>query len=131
MAKELGSTVEVFSFHSVSKGVTGECGLRGGMLHCYNVHPLVIEQMYKLASISLCSNVLGQALMASIVHAPPEGAPSRAVFDQESVASDGLELVESLPRNDVRDGPRAQMQHTVCCAFARSAPARPRGPKPG
>jgi len=83
LAKELGSTVEVFSFHSVSKGVTGECGLRGGMLHCYNVHPLVIEQMYKLASISLCSNVLGQALMASIVHAPPEGAPSRAVFDQE------------------------------------------------
>jgi len=83
LALELGSKVEIFSFHSVSKGVTGECGLRGGMVHCMNVDPAVIEQMYKLASISLCSNVMGQALMASVVTPPPLGGPSRALFDQE------------------------------------------------
>mmetsp|Transcript_95581 Transcript_95581/g.276048 ORF Transcript_95581/g.276048 Transcript_95581/m.276048 type:complete len:500 (-) Transcript_95581:159-1658(-) len=83
LAKELGSTVEVFSFHSISKGVTGECGLRGGMVHCHNVHPKVIDQMYKLASISLCSNILGQALMASVVQLPPADGPSRAAFDKE------------------------------------------------
>merc|ERR1712039_760194 len=27
VARDLGSTVEIFSFHSVSKGLTGECGL--------------------------------------------------------------------------------------------------------
>merc|ERR1719277_1897909 len=83
LAKELGTTTEVFSFHSVSKGVTGECGLRGGLVHCHNVDQGVIEQMYKLASISLCSNVLGQALMASVVTPPPMGGPSRAAWEAE------------------------------------------------
>jgi len=83
LAKELGTTTEVFSFHSVSKGVTGECGLRGGLVHCHNVDQGVIEQMYKLASISLCSNVLGQALMASVVTPPPAGGASRAAWDKE------------------------------------------------
>jgi len=83
VAKELGTDVEVFSFHSVSKGVTGECGLRGGFVHCHNVEREVQEQMYKLASISLCSNVLGQALMASVVTPPPLDGPSRALFDAE------------------------------------------------
>merc|ERR1719277_753921 len=83
LAMELGSSVEVFSFHSVSKGVTGECGLRGGLVHCHNVDPGVIDQMYKLASISLCSNVLGQALMASVVTDPPVGGPSRAAWEKE------------------------------------------------
>merc|ERR1719343_877357 len=83
LAKELGTTTEVFSFHSVSKGVTGECVLRGGLVHCHNVGQDVIEQMYKLASISLCSNVLGQALMASVVTPPPATGPSYAAFVQE------------------------------------------------
>lgn len=83
LAKELGTTVEVFSFHSVSKGVTGECGLRGGMVHLMNVNQGVADQMYKLASISLCSNVLGQALMSSVVTPPPIDGPSRKRFDQE------------------------------------------------
>uniref|UniRef100_A0A7S1WRV2 Aminotransferase class I/classII large domain-containing protein n=1 Tax=Alexandrium catenella TaxID=2925 RepID=A0A7S1WRV2_ALECA len=86
LAKELGTTVEVFTFHSVSKGVTGECGLRGGFVHCMNVAPEVKDQLYKLASISLCSNVLGQALMASVVTPPPVGGPSRAAFDAERAA---------------------------------------------
>jgi len=83
VALETGSTVEVFSFHSISKGVTGECGIRGGFVHCMNVHPGVMEQMYKLSSISLCSNTVGQALMASIVTPPPADGPSRKMFDEQ------------------------------------------------
>lgn len=86
LALELGIKTEVFSFHSVSKGVTGECGLRGGLVHCQNVDAAVIDQMYKLSSICLCSNVLGQALMASVVTPPPQDGPSRARFDQEESA---------------------------------------------
>ena len=37
----------------------------------------------KLASVNLCSNVLGQALMASVVTPPPPGGPSRERFDKE------------------------------------------------
>jgi alanine transaminase len=29
---ELNLDVEIYSFHSISKGITGECGLRGGYL---------------------------------------------------------------------------------------------------
>jgi alanine transaminase len=83
LASELGIGTEVFSFHSASKGVTGECGLRGGFVHCHNVSPCVMEQMYKISSINLCSNVLGQALMASIVSLPHLTSSSRALFDQE------------------------------------------------
>eukprot|EP00747_Dinoflagellata_sp_TGD_P032093 gnl/TRDRNA2_/TRDRNA2_135727_c0_seq1.p1 gnl/TRDRNA2_/TRDRNA2_135727_c0~~gnl/TRDRNA2_/TRDRNA2_135727_c0_seq1.p1 ORF type:complete len:516 (-),score=81.67 gnl/TRDRNA2_/TRDRNA2_135727_c0_seq1:34-1533(-) len=86
LANELGIKTEVFSFHSVSKGVTGECGLRGGFVHCQNVDGDVKEQMYKLASICLCSNVLGQALMASVVTPPPAGGPSRSAWDTETGA---------------------------------------------
>lgn len=84
LAVELGISTEIFSFHSVSKGVTGECGLRGGLLHCHNVNSEVRDQMYKLASICLCSNVLGQALMASVLRPPPAGGPSRQLYDQET-----------------------------------------------
>jgi len=83
VARDIGCTVEVFSLHSVSKGLTGECGLRGGMVHCENVSRDVMDQLYKLASVNLCSNVLGQALMASVVTPPPPGGPSRERFDKE------------------------------------------------
>eukprot|EP00927_Polykrikos_kofoidii_P079544 TRINITY_DN76323_c0_g1_i1.p1 TRINITY_DN76323_c0_g1~~TRINITY_DN76323_c0_g1_i1.p1 ORF type:complete len:522 (-),score=66.56 TRINITY_DN76323_c0_g1_i1:79-1644(-) len=83
IACEIGSRVEVFSFHSASKGVTGECGLRAGFVHCHNVHQDVMNQMHKLASIRSCSNVLGQALMASIVTPPPARCPSRVSLDEE------------------------------------------------
>lgn len=89
VALEIGTTVEVFSFHSVSKGFVGECGLRGGFLHCHNVDASVKEQIYKLASICLCSNTMGQAMMASVLAPPPVGGPSRAAYDAERDAIAG------------------------------------------
>jgi len=83
VAAEIGTKVEVFSFHSISKGFVGECGLRGGLLHCHNVDASVKEQLYKLASICLCSNTMGQAMMASSLAPPPLGGPSRAAYDAD------------------------------------------------
>ena len=48
------------SFHSVSKGFIGECGIRGGYFELYNIDDAVKQNLYKLASISLCSNTHGQ-----------------------------------------------------------------------
>jgi hypothetical protein len=52
---------QVVSFHSTSKGFTGECGLRGGYFDLVGFEPAVRAEMTKFQSISLCSNVPGQA----------------------------------------------------------------------
>lgn len=52
--------VELVSFHSISKGVSGECGRRGGYFEVCNVQEDVMEQVYKMASVSLCPPVTGQ-----------------------------------------------------------------------
>jgi len=38
MPEPIRSTVELLSFHSVSKGVSGECGLRGGYFEFVNIN---------------------------------------------------------------------------------------------
>eukprot|EP01067_Filipodium_phascolosomae_P005421 Filipodium_phascolosomae@DN3501_c0_g1_i1.p1 len=83
LAIENNSPVELFSYHSASKGVPGECGLRGGLMHCHNIDPAVMDQIYKLFSVSLCSNTVGQALMANIVSPPKPGDASYDLFKEE------------------------------------------------
>lgn len=39
MGEPYASGLELISFHTVSKGVYGECGLRGGYFECLNIHP--------------------------------------------------------------------------------------------
>lgn len=79
----MGVDLEIFSFHSISKGLIGECGHRGGYMECHNVDPFIIEQLYKLASIRLCPNVPGQILVALMVDPPREGSPSYALYQRE------------------------------------------------
>ena len=55
---KMNSKVPLFSFQSISKGYYGECGLRGGYTQCENVDEQVIDQLYKLMSMNLCSNTL-------------------------------------------------------------------------
>ncbi|OLP89429.1 putative alanine aminotransferase, mitochondrial [Symbiodinium microadriaticum] len=70
-------------FHSMSKGYYGECGLRGGVLQMTNIDPDVADQIYKLFSMILCANTLGQGAMASILNPPVEGDASFALFSKE------------------------------------------------
>ena len=55
--------LQLFSFHSTSKGFTGECGKRGGYLETFNVEDGVLDELYKYASLSLCPNLTGQVCM--------------------------------------------------------------------
>lgn len=80
---EMNSKVELMSFHSISKGFTGECGLRGGYLQGENIDPVVIYELYKMFSIGLCANTIGQAMIASILNPPVLGEPSYDLFAQE------------------------------------------------
>ncbi|XP_050383849.1 alanine aminotransferase 2 [Argentina anserina] len=63
--------ISLVSFQSVSKGYYGECGKRGGYMEITGFSPEVREQIYKMASVNLCSNISGQ-ILASLVMSPPK-----------------------------------------------------------
>ncbi|XP_004510570.1 alanine aminotransferase 2-like [Cicer arietinum] len=63
--------ISLVSFQSVSKGYHGECGKRGGYMEVTGFSPDVREQIYKVSSVNLCSNITGQ-ILASLVMSPPK-----------------------------------------------------------
>ena len=68
--------VQLASLHSTSKGVFGECGQRGGYMEIVGFTDEVRQVITKLASISICSVVTGQALVDLMVDPPKEGDDS-------------------------------------------------------
>merc|ERR1719316_2442179 len=80
---ESNAQVQLMSFHSISKGYYGECGIRGGVMHLTNIDNGVNDQIYKLFSMTLCSNTFGQAMIASILNPPAPGEESYELFQQE------------------------------------------------
>jgi alanine transaminase len=89
-AKAIGDRkIPLFSLHSVSKGFYGECGQRGGYLEVRNP-PIVgnselsfIDLLFKVASVNLCSNTIGQALVYLMVNPPKEGNDAFSIFTNE------------------------------------------------
>jgi aspartate/methionine/tyrosine aminotransferase len=75
--------VSLFSFHSCSKGYLGECGHRGGYLEVRNVPQDVQDEITKLQSVSLCSNLPGQVATYCLVHPPRPGEASHPLWKQE------------------------------------------------
>ncbi|TKY89880.1 hypothetical protein EX895_001177 [Sporisorium graminicola] len=81
---DIATSVELVSFHSISKGVSGECGRRGGYFELTNIDADVEAQIYKLASISLCPSLQGQIGVDMLVKPPTPGQPSYELFKQET-----------------------------------------------
>lgn len=83
--------VELVSFHSISKGMVGECGHRGGFFELVGFDPQVQEQIYKLVSIGLCPPVISQCLLEMMVNPPRPGDPSFELYEKEyNFIRDGL-----------------------------------------
>ena len=93
MPEPYRSNTEIISFHTVSKGAYGECGLRGGYMEMHNLDPGVVDEIYKTASINLCPNVPGQVALGLMVNPPKPGDHSYKQFRQEKDS-----LLESLKR---------------------------------
>ncbi|KAI9273571.1 pyridoxal phosphate-dependent transferase [Sporodiniella umbellata] len=74
---------ELFSFHSISKGVVGECGRRGGYVECVNVDPEVLSELYKMFSIFSGSNLQGQIMVDLMTNPPKKGDPSYPKYHAE------------------------------------------------
>ena len=66
-----------------SKGVIGECGMRGGYLELTNLHPDTGDEVYKSLSVNLCSNLPGQVMVDLMVNEPKEGDPSYPLYREE------------------------------------------------
>uniref|UniRef100_A0A6U1PWD6 Aminotransferase class I/classII large domain-containing protein n=1 Tax=Fibrocapsa japonica TaxID=94617 RepID=A0A6U1PWD6_9STRA len=75
--------LQLVSYNSISKGFVGECGLRGGYFELHGFPQDLKDQIYKLASIRLCSNTVGQVLMGLQCNPPKPGSPSYSLYEQE------------------------------------------------
>jgi len=93
MPEPIASSLEVCSFHTVSKGAYGECGMRGGYMELHNFDPLVVDELYKVAAINLCSNMPGQIALGIMVNPPKAGDPSYPLYHKEKQG-----LIDSLKR---------------------------------
>lgn len=78
------NNVELISFHSISKGVLGECGRRGGYFECKNISQEAMDIFYKIASISLCPPAHGQLMVELMVNPPKNNDPSYALYKKET-----------------------------------------------
>lgn len=83
VVRAMNSQIELVSFHSTSKGFLGECGQRGGYMELTNINEDVRSQIYKLASVSLCSNVSGQLMTGLMVNPPAKGDASYELYIKE------------------------------------------------
>lgn len=84
--QRIADEVELVSFHSISKGVTGECGRRGGYFELTNMSEEVEAQIYKMASVNLCPPISGQIGVDLLVQPPKEGEPSFKLWKEETEA---------------------------------------------
>jgi len=90
------------SFQSVSKGYYGECGRRGGYMEVTGFDNNIKDQLYKVASVNLCSNISGQILASLVMNPPKSGDESFEMFFAErdgilsSLARRAKTLVDAL-----------------------------------
>ncbi|KAH6790033.1 alanine aminotransferase 2 [Perilla frutescens var. frutescens] len=85
--------ISLVSFQSVSKGYYGECGKRGGYMEVTGFAPEIREQIYKVASVNLCSNISGQILASLVMNPPKVGDESYESYTAERDA-----ILSSLAR---------------------------------
>lgn len=77
-------SLELASFHSLSKGVLGECGRRGGYMELINFDKGVRDQILKRSSINLCSNVAAQVMVGLMCRPPQAGDESHPLYAHET-----------------------------------------------
>ena len=96
-SRDASRGLQLASFHSTSKGFTGECGRRGGYVELVGFDDDVRAELYKLASISLCANTSGQLTVGLQARPPAPGEPSFALYAAERDA-----ILASLRRRAAR-----------------------------
>ncbi|KAJ7744790.1 1-aminocyclopropane-1-carboxylate synthase 2 [Mycena maculata] len=86
VVRDMRSPVPLVSFHSISKGVSGECGRRGGYFELANFADGVRALVYKLVCVCLAAPVSGQIGLDTMVGPPRVGDASYALWREETRA---------------------------------------------
>lgn len=84
--RNMSEIVELVSLHSISKGVSGECGRRGGFFVLNNFDKEVDAEVLKIASLGLCPPAQGQIGVDLMVRPPREGEPSYDLWKKETTS---------------------------------------------
>lgn len=90
------SCVSLVSFHSISKGVTGECGRRGGYFETTNLSSEINGLLYKMRSVTLCPPLSGQIGVDCLVRPPRLGDASYPLWKSET------DMIHTALRNRTR-----------------------------
>lgn len=59
MPNKIRDNLELVSVNSISKGLFGECGLRGSYIELHNIDKFALNELYKLRSLEICANSIG------------------------------------------------------------------------
>jgi alanine transaminase len=108
--------LQLASLQSTSKGFVGECGRRGGYMEVCGVDAGVRGELYKLASLNLCSNTTGQLLMGLQCRPPVQGEESWPLYQRER---DGI--LASLARRASRLNRAMRAMEGASCQPAEGA----------
>lgn len=118
--------LELASLNSISKGMVGECGHRGGYFELTGFDPEVAQQIYKFVSIMLCAPVIGQCLVEMVVNPPKDGDPSYPLYIQEyesiktdlrtraAALYDAFQQMEGVECQDPQVSPPPSHTHSPC-----------------
>lgn len=140
MGEPFSKSVELVSYHTVSKGSVGECGMRGGYAEFTNIHPDTIAELYKIVSINLSPNTVGQIRMSLMVNPPKPGDKSYDLFMKEKadelaslrrrahIVTDGFNSMEGISCNFVEGAMYAFPQITVPPKAVEAAKAENKAP---
>ncbi|MEI7880946.1 MAG: aminotransferase class I/II-fold pyridoxal phosphate-dependent enzyme [bacterium] len=111
--------VSLFSFHSCSKGLLGECGIRGGYFECRNIPGDVLLEITKMRSVSLCANTVGQVTTFLMVSPPQPGKPSFDSYTKErSDILESLRVRARLVAEGLNQIPGITCQHVAGAMYA-------------
>ncbi|KAM6938142.1 alanine aminotransferase 2-like [Lycodopsis pacificus] len=83
MDKEYSETVQLVSFHSLSTGQMGECGLRAGYMELVNIDPEVMHFVDTMLCTSISTPVTGQLALDLMFNPPQPGDLSFDTYTQE------------------------------------------------
>jgi alanine transaminase len=103
---KLQSKALLFSFHSTSKGLLGECGIRAGYVEAVNVPDDVFKELIKLSASQLSSNTLGQIACGLMCSPPRQGDTSFDLYHRET-----QDIFESLKRRAAKLSRKMQSIH--------------------
>ena len=112
----------IFSCNSTSKGVFGECGMRGGYLDMINIPEQLIEPINKLKLLDVCPNISGQ-VTTDIMVAPPtyETASKETVdhFNKQCADNfENLKIKAEILSNELNKIPRVSSNNIDGAMYA-------------